>query len=192
MKKFTYFFSIALVVSIAGCVSPATVRYSLQEIETDLSDDSSKKEKQAISAGLPIVVVSNVKYQLPLECMTAHRLNGQTESRMYSGVTEGRHILVKTEQRLFFGVAEARSINGETERRLYNGGDESRFHLSDKEVRNIEADAEARQYVLLTEKRSYAGQESKLYCIPGEFLSDVLLVNEAWGKVAQFSFAEES
>ena len=68
-----------------------------------------------------LLVINNLIYQIPCDCLPCRNFGGQTENRNLGGQTENRKLGGQTENRKLGGQTENRKLGGQTENRNLGG-----------------------------------------------------------------------
>ena len=84
-----------------------------------------------------LLVINNLIYQIPCDCLPCRNFGGQTENRNLGGQTENRKLGGQTENRNLRGQTENRKLGGQTENRKLGGQTENRKLGGQTENRNL-------------------------------------------------------
>ena len=111
-----------------------------------------------------LLVINNLIYQIPCDCLPCRNFGGQTENRNLGGQTENRKLGGQTENRNLRGQTENRKLGGQTENRNLGGQTENRKLGGQTENRKLGGQTENRKLGGQTENRNLGGMSEILSC----------------------------
>lgn len=117
-----------------------------------LKIDASNKDFKA-----PLLIINDIVYAIPDECLESRIIKGDTENRKIEGNIEDRKIGGDIEKRKIDGDIESRKIGGDIEDRKIDGSVEKRKISGDVEDRKIDGNVEKRKIGGDVEDRKIGG-----------------------------------